>query len=254
VKKTYFASDFHLGLDAGTTSADRELKIVRWLESIRVDAEALYLVGDIFDHWFEYRSSIPKGYVRFLGKLAELKDQGIDIYFFTGNHDMWMFRYLTDYLGIPIYRDPIERVIGAHRFVIGHGDGLGPGDHSYKVIKSIFNNKICQRLFSILHPTLGLAIMRYFSVKERLYPGTQEPIIDYHKEFLVQYCERDHRIRPDVDFYLFGHRHLPIQYKVSTGKAIYYNLGEWMYACSYVVYDGKSLQLRFFDSSYHKVF
>ncbi|NNF35008.1 MAG: UDP-2,3-diacylglucosamine diphosphatase, partial [Saprospiraceae bacterium] len=165
--KTYFASDFHLGLDVSISSLEREKKIVRWMDGIKNDAKAIYLVGDVFDYWFEYGTVIPKGYTRLLGKLAELRDIGIPIYFFIGNHDMWMFRYLDEEMGIPIYRQPIQREIDGKKFFIGHGDGLGPGDHGYKFIKSIFSNRFCQWLFARIHPNLGIRIMKYVSGRSR---------------------------------------------------------------------------------------
>jgi len=157
MKKVYFASDFHLGIDARLSSREREKQLVRWLEQIRKDAYSIYLVGDVFDFWFEYKTVVPKGYVRLLGKLAELRDEGIPIYFFTGNHDMWMFSYFEEELGIPIYREPIVREIMGKTFFIGHGDGLGPGDHGYKFIKRVFANPVCQWLFERLHPKIGRA-------------------------------------------------------------------------------------------------
>ena len=165
IKKTYFASDFHLGINARLSSLDRERQICRWLDLVSQDAEAIYLVGDVFDYWFEYKSVIPKGFSRILGKLAEVRDKNIPIYFFTGNHDMWMFRYFEDELGIPIYRQPIIREIHGKTFFIGHGDGLGPGDYGYKMIKKIFANKTCQWLFARLHPNFGLWLMNFFSGK-----------------------------------------------------------------------------------------
>ena len=134
-KKIYFASDFHLGVPDHEASLAREKRIIRWLDHVKGDAHSIYLLGDIFDFWFEYKQAIPKGFVRLLGKLAELRDTGMPIYFFTGNHDMWMFDYFPKELGIPIYREPIELVIENHKLMIGHGDGLGPGDTSYKILK-----------------------------------------------------------------------------------------------------------------------
>ena len=153
-KKIYFASDFHLGVPDHKTSLVRERKIIRWLDEIKSDAHSIYLLGDIFDFWFEYKEAIPKGFIRLQGKLAELRDEGMPIYFFTGNHDMWMFNYFPNELGINIYREPIELSIGAQTLMIGHGDGLGPGDTSYKILKKFFNSSLCQWLFARLHRNL----------------------------------------------------------------------------------------------------
>ncbi|MBK8346271.1 MAG: UDP-2,3-diacylglucosamine diphosphatase [Saprospiraceae bacterium] len=252
-KKIYFASDFHLGVDALISSSEREKKIVRWMDSISDDMEALYLVGDVFDHWFEYKKTIPKGFSRLFGKLAELRDAGIPIHFFKGNHDMWMFRYLYDEFGIPIYSQPITENLKGKTFFIGHGDGLGPGDHGYKFIKNVFNNKWCQAAFGMIHPDIGLAMMKYFSVKSRQYTGDEDPFNDPSREWLVQFAE-NHSQSFDIDYYIFGHRHLPVNYALKNKKSHYINLGEWMYACSYGVWDGQTFSLNFFDSELDKIY
>lgn len=248
IMKTYFASDFHLGVDARLTSVEREKQICRWLDSISHDAEAIYLVGDVFDYWFEYKEVIPKGFTRLLGKLAELRDRGIAIHFFTGNHDMWMFRYLTDEMGIPIHRKPIVTEIYGKTFFIGHGDGLGPADYGYKFIKSVFGNPICQWLFARLHPNFGIGLMRYFSTKSRMQQDPSEKsFLGEEKEWLVLYTNQKlDEIAPD--FFVFGHRHLPIDWILKNGKTRYINLGEWFYATTYAVFDGKELSIQVFDN------
>src|SRR5687768_10473382 len=167
-KKIFFASDFHLGVPDHESSLKREKNIIAWLESVKNEAHSIYLLGDIFDFWFEYRYTIPKGFIRLLGKLAELRDAGIPVIFFTGNHDMWMFDYFPKELGIPVYRDPQLLQVGNHKLLIGHGDGLGPGDRTYKIIKKFFNSSICQWLFARLHPNLGFYIARTWSRKSRI--------------------------------------------------------------------------------------
>jgi UDP-2,3-diacylglucosamine hydrolase len=252
--KTYFASDFHLGLDVNHESSEaRELKIVRWLDLIKSDAKTIYLVGDVFDYWYEYRSTVPKGYIRFLGKLAELRDMGIEVYFFTGNHDMWMFEYLEKSLGIATYRDPVVHTIDGRQFFVGHGDGLGPGDHTYKIIKAIFRSRIAQRLFSIIHPTIAISIMKRVSYKERKYPGLQEVYQGATKEWLAIFADETSQAQ-EIDFFVFGHRHLPIRYRCKNGRSLYFNLGEWMYASSYAVWDGSKMELQFFESQYTQIF
>lgn len=252
-KKIYFASDFHLGVDALNSSLEREKKIVRWLSEYQDDMAELYLVGDVFDHWYEYKKVVPKGFYRLLAKLAELRDKGIPVYFFTGNHDMWMFKYLDEELGIPIYRAPIIREFNGKKFFIGHGDGLGPGDHGYKFIKAIFNNKFCQWLFGWLHPDVGLAMMRFFSVKSRQYAEGEDPFEDVEKEWLVQFAETFQKEK-HIDYYIFGHRHLPIEYHLKNGKSIYFNLGEWMYSCSFGVWDGEQFEIKFYDSEIKRIY
>lgn len=252
-KNIYFASDFHLGVDALETSVEREKKIVRWLDSIQDEMSALYLVGDVFDHWYEYKRTVPKGFIRLFGKLMELRDNDIPVYFFTGNHDMWMFRYFEEEFGIPIFREPIIREIDGKRFFIGHGDGLGPGDYGYKLIKNVFNHPFNQWAFGWVHPDIGLKMMRFFSVKSRQYTGEEAPFEVPDKEWLVQFAESDIKAN-DIDYYIFGHRHLPIDYTLSNGHTRYINIGEWMYASSYGVWDGKDMGIQFFESKYNQIF
>ncbi len=254
MKNIYFAGDFHLGIDVRHSSAERERLIVAWLESVKNDAEEIYLIGDIFDHYFEYRKVVPKGYIRFLGKLADLRDAGVKIYFFTGNHDMWMFRYLEEELQIPILRKPIVKEIRGKKFFIGHGDGLGPGDFGYKFIKSVFNNRFCQWLYGLLHPDIGLALMTFFSGKSREAGDDPDIFLGADKEWLVQYAERKIQEIPGLDFFIFGHRHLPIDYTLKNGRTRYINTGEWMTQTSYIVFDGETLRHEFFDSEDHRVF
>ena len=253
-KKIYFASDFHLGSDnAKLTSKEREKKIVRWLESIRHDAYEIYLVGDVFDFWFEYTTVVPKGYVRLLGKLAELRDAGIPIYFFIGNHDMWMFKYFEKELGIPIYRKPIIRDFNGKKFFIGHGDGLGPGDYGYKFLKKIFSNKICQFLFERIHPNLGVGIANFWSQKSRKVSPVEFQFLGEKKEWLLTYCNKKVDEVP-ADYFIFGHRHLPIDYMLKNGSSRYINIGEWMYACSYGVFDGNDVTIQFFENDEGEVY
>ena len=254
MKKTYFASDFHLGSDGKLTSRERERLIVRWLDSIASDAEALFLVGDVFDYWFEYSRAIPKGYVRLLGKLAEMRDQGLPIYFFTGNHDMWVFRYFEEELGIPTYREPIIREFLGKKFFIGHGDGLGKGDYGYKAIKAVFANKTCQWLFERLHPNGGLWAMTAFSGTSRKANPSDPKFKGAERERLVGFCNGQLDLMPDIDYFVFGHRHLPIDYTLKNGKSRYVNLGDWLAFNSYGVFDGQDLQLRFFENKHGKVF
>ena len=251
--KTYFVSDFHLGIDGKRTSREREKQILRWLDVVKQDATALYLVGDVFDFWFEYRKVVPKGFVRLLGKLGELRDAGLPIYFFTGNHDMWMFRYLEEELGIPILREPIVEDIDGKRFFIGHGDGLGPGDHGYKFIKAVFSNPVFQWLFERLHPNFGLWLMRFFSGSSRMANPAETEFKGEEKERLVKFCNA-HLDKAHIDFFVFGHRHLPIDFKLKNGKSRYINLGEWINYNSYAVYDGEQMEIKFFENDEGKVF
>jgi UDP-2,3-diacylglucosamine hydrolase len=245
-KKVYFASDFHLGTPDYQSSRNREDKIVRWLNSIQEEAQAIFLLGDIFDFWFEYKRAIPKGFVRFQGKLAELSDQGVQIVFFTGNHDMWMFDYFPKEFGIPVYRKPIELHIGNTLFHIGHGDGLGPGDYSYKIIKKIFANRFCQWAFARLHPNFGIGIAQFWSKKSRLNNSFGMDNEDHGEdEWLLSYC-RDVENKKHHDYYIFGHRHLLLKKKV-TENSLYFNLGEWVFDSQYGVFDGDSFETHRFE-------
>jgi UDP-2,3-diacylglucosamine hydrolase len=245
-KKIYFASDFHLGVPTRESSFQREKKIINWLNQIEHDAFEIYLVGDIFDFWFEYKHAIPKGFARLQGKIAALVDSGISVYFFTGNHDMWMFDYFEKELGVKIIREPIERVYNEKRFVIGHGDGLGPGDKGYKFIKRVFAARWSQWLFARLHPNFGIGLANYFSRKSRIATGNDDKIFESEdKEWLVQYCREREQVESN-DFYIFGHRHLPLQIAIND-RATYFNLGEWIRDFTYAEFDGECLNLLRFE-------
>ena len=242
MSKIYFASDLHLGVPNREKSLVREKLFVQWLDEIKNDAEAIYLVGDIFDFWFEYKKAVPKGYVRLLGKLAEISDSGIPIHIFTGNHDMWLFDYLEDEINAHIYREPIEISMKGKRFFISHGDGLGPGDNGYKLIKKIFKNKLCQWLFERIHPNLGISIAQFWSKKSRIANGEKDESYYGEKEWLTQFCKEKMKTI-EVDYFIFGHRHLPLEVDLGN-NTIYINLGEWVNYNSYAVFDGKRLELK----------
>lgn len=245
-KKLYFASDFHLGVPDHATSVAREKRIVAWLDSIKADAHAIYLLGDIFDFWFEYRHAIPKGFIRLQGKLAELRDSGMPIYFFTGNHDMWLFDYFEKELGIIIYREPQALLYNNQKLLIGHGDGLGPGDNFYKLLKKFFNSVVCQWLFARLHPNFGISLAKYWSRQSRINNMKQEEkFTSEENEYLLTYC-RELEKTSHHDFYIFGHRHLPLDLSVAENSR-YINLGEWVHFNTYAAYDGKHVVLKKFE-------
>ena len=244
--KIYFASDFHLGVPTFEKSLEREKKVIRWLDSIKEDAVELYLMGDVFDFWFEYKTVVPKGHVRLLGKLAELSDSGITLHYFTGNHDMWAFDYLEKEINVKIYRSPIERNYSGKDFYIGHGDGLGPGDHGYKFIKKIFSSKICQWLLARLHPNFGIGIANYFSRKSRIATGTTDEVFrGEEKEWIVIYS-KEILAKKYFDYLIFGHRHLPLDITINN-KSRYINLGDWIQYFTYGVFDGKDFELKKFE-------
>ncbi|MFO7978333.1 MAG: UDP-2,3-diacylglucosamine diphosphatase [Bacteroidales bacterium] len=245
-EKIYIVSDSHLGVPSHAASLHREKLLVSWLDMASKDAAEIYLLGDIFDFWFEYHTVVPKGFVRLLGKLAEISDQGVPVYFFTGNHDMWAFDYFEKELGVKMIREPIERVYNSRKFLIGHGDGLGPGDASYKFLKRVFTNKVCQKLFSWLHPGIGTSLALYFSRKSRLANGPVDEIfLGEEKERLIIYC-KELLQQKHIDFFIFGHRHLPMDIQVGP-ESRYINTGDWVSQFSYVVFDGEQLRLTSFQ-------
>lgn len=254
-KKIYFLSDFHLGAPNHEASLEREKAIVRFLDQIKADAAEIFLVGDMFDFWYEYKQVVPKGYVRLLGKLAELSDAGIPMHFFVGNHDMWMRDYFQKELNIPVYYEPKEFERNGKKFLIGHGDGLGPGDHGYKRLKKIFRNPLCKWLFGILPPVAGMGVANFLSRRSRAQTGTtEERFFGEEKEWLIIYCKDEMRTK-DIDYYIFGHRHLPIDYQLSVHNrsSRYINLGDWIRYYTYAVFDGNQLVLRSYTGMDDKI-
>lgn len=249
----YFASDFHLGSPGRLETQLREKLIIQWLDEVKSDMKALYLVGDIFDFWFDYKKVVPRGYIRILGKLAELKDLGIDIFYFTGNHDLWMFDYLQKELDIPIYRNPIEIQLQEKKFLIGHGDGLGPGDSGYKRLKKIFSNPLAQNMFRWIHPDIGIGLADYFSSKSREAQDAVQEFLGPDKEWLIQYAEKI-RSEKHIDYFVFGHRHLPIDYTLLDGKSRYINLGDWLTFQSYAKLKNGKLQICFYKNENGQIF
>ncbi len=244
--KIYFASDFHLGVPTHELSLAREKKVVAWLTSIQLTASEIFLVGDIFDFWWEYKYTIPKGQTRLLGKIAELTDSGIKVHFFTGNHDLWMRDYFVKELGVTINTKPIVREFNNIKFYIGHGDGLGPGDKWYKFLKKCFTNKFLIFCFGALHPNVGFWIARRSSKRSRIVTGTTDKqFLGEDNEWLLTYCKQM-ELTQHYDYYVFGHRHLPLNLKVNN-TSTYINLGEWFNDCTYAEFDGNDLQLKKFQ-------
>lgn len=243
-KKIYFLSDFHLGAPNAEESRVREKKIIAFLDEIKKDAEEIFILGDLFDFWYEYKKVIPKGYVRIQGKLAELTDVGIPIHFFVGNHDMWMKDYFQKELNLRIYQHPQAFGFSGKKFYIGHGDGLGPGDQGYKFIKKIFRNRACQWLFGILPPYVGMGIADFFSRKSRAQTGQKDEIfLGEEKEWLIIYSKEILKSQ-HYDYFIFGHRHLPMDHALGNGSR-YINLGDWIKYFSYAVFDGQELSLKY---------
>lgn len=245
-QKIYFASDFHLGVPNHSSSLQREKLIVEWLESCEKDMAALFLVGDIFDFWFEYKHAIPKGFIRLQGKLAQISDRDIPIYFFRGNHDMWMFDYFSKELGIKIYSNELVVNSNGKKIYIHHGDGLGPGDRKYKLLKFFFRGKVSQWMFARLHPNFGIGLAKFFSRRSRLTNNKKEEKFLGEKEWLLQFS-KEKEAEEHHDYYVFGHRHLPLTLDVNESSK-YINLGEWVNFTTYGEFDGETLQLKEFRS------
>jgi len=247
-KNIYFASDFHLGSPNHTESRIREDRIVRWLTFIEASCSELFLMGDVFDFWFEYRTVVPKGYIRLQGKLAAMSDAGIKIYFFKGNHDMWVDDYFTMEMGIQIISDELVIHRGGKSFYLHHGDGLGPGDANYRILRKIFRNPVCQWLFSVLPPRIGLGIANGWSSQSRkVNVLVEEPYIGEENEWLAIYS-REVLQKQHYDYFIYGHRHRPMIINLND-KSQYYNTGEWFSYNSYVYFDGKELHLEYFEKT-----
>jgi UDP-2,3-diacylglucosamine hydrolase len=245
-KKIYFVSDLHLGFPDAASSLTREKKFVRWLDFISADAQALIIVGDLFDFWFEYKEAVPRGYVRVLGKLASLHDSGLPIYFFTGNHDQWMFGYFENELNIPVFHSSQQFQIQNKKFFVAHGDGLGPGDHGYKFLKRIFHGKLSHWFFARLHPNAGVALGKKWSRNNRFLSGNvEETFKGAQNEWLVQFAksvlQKEH-----FDYFIFGHRHLAIDFALGENSK-YFNLGDWISFYTYAEFDGIDLYLKKFE-------
>jgi len=246
-KKIFFASDVHLGASALKNNREREILFVEWLDSIKNQAEDIYLLGDIFDFWYEYKSVVPRGHTRTLGKLAEISDSGVNIHFFTGNHDLWAFDYLEKEIGLKIYRNVWRGNIKGKKFYIAHGDGLGIHDKGYRLLKKIFTNRFLQACFSCIHPNLSFWIANKWSSHSRLADGKIEAdtFRGEDKEWLIIHAKEELKIE-HFDFFMFGHRHLPGDIKLSE-KSRYINTGDWISFFSYAVFDGKEMKLLYYN-------
>jgi UDP-2,3-diacylglucosamine hydrolase len=244
MSKIYFASDMHLGFPTREKSIVREKRVVKWLDQIIDDADELYLVGDIFDFWFEYKHVVPRGYTRFLGKIAEFTDRGIPVHFFTGNHDVWVFDYLKSELGVQVYRKPVTRTIDDKVFHIGHGDGLGSGDWSFKLLKRIFTSSVLQWMFARIHPNSAVGFAHRWSLHSRYSKGIKAEVFIPEKEHLVHYVQAHQKHEP-CDYYIFGHRHMPLIHRV--GDAIYANLGDWITHFTFGEWSNNRLKIKHFS-------
>ena len=243
--KIYFASDFHLGAASHSDPLEIERKIVRWLNAISTDAKSIYLLGDIFDFWYELRLAVPKGFTRVLGKLAELSDMGIEIHIFTGNHDVWMFDYLPQEIGATIHPGSLITEIGGKRFFLAHGDGLGDRSIGFRFVRWMFHNKVCQMLYSALHPRWSFALAKRLSRMSREngktgeYRGEQgEELVLFAKNYLSGHS--------GIDYFVFGHRHIMLDMQLPHNSRLFV-LGDWLSYFSYIVFDGETISLEQFE-------
>jgi UDP-2,3-diacylglucosamine hydrolase len=246
-KKIYFVSDCHFGVPTREKSLEREKLFIEWLDQVKSDAAEIYIMGDLFEFWYEYKTVVQKGYVRLFGKMAEITDSGIPIYFFRGNHDVWAFDYLAEELNLKIYPDTLKKEIDGKTFFLGHGDGLGKGDNGYKFIKKVFRNKVNQWLFRWLHPDVGTGMGLFWSNKSRVANENHgiEQVNDLGIERLTGYCNEVLKSDPNIDYFVFGHIHRP-QVVNLNGKAKYYSIGDWIRYFSYLVFDGETLEHKYF--------
>jgi UDP-2,3-diacylglucosamine hydrolase len=244
-KNIYFASDFHLGLATGSPPLDRERTVVKWLNSIIHDAKEIYLLGDIFDFWWEYKLVVPRGFTRFLGTVATITDSGIPVHFFTGNHDMWVSDYLSGECGMIIHNTPFTTVFNGKKFHLAHGEGLGTTSTGYKILLSIFRNKPLQVMYSSLHPSIGVGIGHKWSLSSRLGKGITKKFLGEEKEDLIRYAKSV--LKTDsIDYFIFGHRHLAMSWKLQPYTEILF-LGDWIKRGSYAEWDGENLTFRTLD-------
>ncbi|MES2417401.1 MAG: UDP-2,3-diacylglucosamine diphosphatase [Bacteroidota bacterium] len=244
-KNLYFASDFHLGAPDYAESRKREERIVRWLDFITPTCSELFLMGDVFDFWFEYNKVIPKGFIRLQGKLAQMADLGIKIYFFKGNHDMWVDDYFTKEMGIEIISDELIMERNGKKFYLHHGDGLGPGDRKYKFLRKVFRNRFCQWLFAVLPPRIGLFVANGWSGSSRIASHKKEVYLGEENEWLAIFAKEQLQ-KEHYDYFIFGHRHLPLVIELGN-QSCYVNIGEWINYNSYAVFDGNELKLEYFE-------
>jgi UDP-2,3-diacylglucosamine hydrolase len=238
----YFTSDFHLGLQTGTPPVEREKKVVRWLNSIVADAREIYLLGDIFDFWWEYKLVVPRGFTRFLGTVSSITDSGIPVHFFTGNHDMWVGDYLSGECGMTVHTGPLTTAFDGKKFHLAHGEGLGTRDPGYKILLSIFRNRPLQVMYSSLHPSIGVGIGHKWSLSSRLVKGIVKEFLGEEKEDLIRYA-RNILENEKIDYFIFGHRHLAMTYKID-GEAEIVFLGDWIKNGSYAKWNGNTLTFK----------
>lgn len=248
MKNVYFLSDAHLGSLAIPHRRMHERRLVNFLDSIKHKASAVYLLGDMFDFWHEYKTVVPKGYTRFLGKISELTDLGVEVHYFIGNHDLWMTDYLQIECGVTLHRSSNVVEIQGKLFYLAHGDGLGSTDRKFKFLRSMFHNRLCQRLFASVHPRWGVAFGREWARRSRLkrVDGKEPEYMGENKEELIIFAKDYLRTHPDINFFIFGHRHIELDLMLARETRLLI-LGDWISQFSYIVYDGEHLFMEDFE-------
>lgn len=238
-------SDAHLGSIFHNTSIDVERKMCRWFDAVKHDAKEIYLMGDIFDYWFEYKNVVPRGFTRLLGKLSELTDSGIPIYFFIGNHDIWLTDYLSTECGLIIERKPVIKTLNGKLFFLAHGDGLGDESRAFKFARKIYHNKILRVLYAAIHPRWTMLLSQSWSNSSRM-NGEIAPYLGEDKEHLIGFAKEELEITPDINYFVFGHRHIMLNLQLKEESNIVI-LGDWLSYFSYAVFDGVTMQLEQFE-------
>ena len=242
-EKVYFVADLHLGADVLEHPKTTEKRFVRWLDTIRDEARSIYLLGDIFDFWFEYKKTVPRGFTRFLGKMAELQDAGTEIHFFTGNHDIWMFDYFQQELGVAVHTQPLRTTINGKIFYLAHGDGLGNSSRQFRFIRFLFHNRICQFLFARFPSRWGIGFAHWWSQRSKKKDlARPDEYKGEENEYLVLYAKKQIQEDPYIDYFIFGHRHILLDWMLNRKTRIMI-VGDWMQHFSYAVFDGKELRL-----------
>ena len=232
--KHYFVADVHLGLKLHDTF-EREKRFANWLDTIASDVAALWLLGDVFDFWWEYKYVVPKGYVRILGRLAQLVDSGVAVHFFKGNHDRWTFGYLTQEIGLVVHDAPLIMTIGGARFCLGHGDEWTGG-----LLEKMFNSRFLQRCYSSIHPRWGMSFGHNWSARNRMKHNGTTPLDEQQNPI----CHFANTFPHPVDYFVFGHLHTPVDLTLSN-RARLLVLGEWTDGGHYAVFDEKDKKMEY---------
>ena len=243
MKSVYFLSDAHLGCRSIPHDRTRERRLVRFLDGIKDKASAVYLLGDIFDFWYEYKTVVPRGYTRFLGKLSELADRGVEVHFFTGNHDIWCGDYLVKECGVTLHTEPMTVEMGDKVFMLAHGDGLGDPDRKFRFLRAVFRNRLCQRMFSCIHPRWAVDFGLSWAAHSRLKHGVEggdPPYLGEDKEYLVRFAKEYLKAHSEINYFIFGHRHIELDLMLTRSSRVLI-LGDWITQFTYAVFDGENL-------------